>query len=544
MPGEPPPLNPHIATAPREVIGDDDDLRTMRNALREGEHVTLASDGHVYVSRDAGTPMSETQEAFIESKLGHVIELARARYGVGVKPDGTIFADRADHLSKVMYDPDPALSEQQRLLVRQGISEGAHVQVHADGRVEYFLARDTPKPPAAQVARLQAAFDDQVSGGRLLSEMTNGHSLSANPDGSLDYRPVAPGPDPVLFPEDRVILDTIDEFEAEAAALDLGAGAARIGALEEMLHGERAAITRRDEAGREHAAAEGAAREAERQADDARDRGNEFAKFEQESWRKADAAKAAGDTALAQEATESAQGLAVMKINARLEEETAREALAKHRATAARHADEEQRFEAEVVGTKRRAKELEDVFDTQEEQAKEYRVAAAELREAERLEEALPDLEARGVPGVERIRTAAAEHRRLAAEAAERGNAFDKPVATVPDPPVSTIDSAPPSPEPTRPVTLPPPVHDDLRDFSDEVGSDTPATSAADVDAVDSASAAELDLEVPAAAADAVAMQEIEMPAMDLSGERDFAEPPPAPDSGFEDTGFGDDAIV
>ena len=34
------------------------------------------------------------------------------------------------------------------------------------------------------------------------------------------------------------------------------------------------------------------------------------------------------------------------------------------------------------------------------------------------------------------------------------------------------------------------------------------------------------------------------MPAMDLSGERDFAEPPPAPDSGFEDTGFGDDAIV
>ena len=269
----------------------------------------------------------------------------------------------------------------------------------------------------------------------------------------------------MLFPEDRVILDTVDEFEAEAAALDLGAGAARIGALEDMLHGERAAITRRDEAGRERAAAEGAAREAERQADDARDRGNEFAKFEQESWRKADAAKAAGDTALAQEATESAQGLAVMKINARLEEETAREALAKHRATAARHADEEQRFEAEVVGTKRRAKELEDVFDTQEEQAKEYRVAAAELREAERLEEALPDLEARGVPGVERIRTAAAEHRRLAAEAAERGNAFDKPVT---GPTLRCRRSTAAEPGAHPPVTLPPPVHDDLRDFSDD----------------------------------------------------------------------------
>jgi hypothetical protein len=107
-----------------------------------------------------------------------------------------------------------------------------------------------------------------------------------------------------------------------------------------------------------------------------------------------------------------------MKINARLEEEAAREALTKHRAAAAQHAGDEQRLETDVTGVKRRAKELEDVFDAQEDQAKEYRTAAVELREAERLEVALADLETRGVPGVERIRTAAAEHRRLAAEAA------------------------------------------------------------------------------------------------------------------------------
>ena len=243
------------------------------------------------------------------------------------------------------------------------------------------------------------------------------------------------------------------------------------------MHGERAAITGRDEAGRQRAAAEGAAKEAQRQADDAGQRADELAKLELDAWRKADAAKASGDTALAAEATESAQGLAVLKINARLEEQAARDALGKHRALAARHADEEQRLDAEVLGAKRHAKQLEDVFDAQEDQAKEYRRAAAELTEAERLEAALPDLEARGVPGVDRIRTAAAEHRRLAAEAAERGNAYDKPVATVPDPPVSTTDPAP-SPEPNRPVTLPPPVHDDLRDFSDDVGS--PATSAMD----------------------------------------------------------------
>ena len=332
MGGEQPTLNPHIPTAPKDVIGDDDDLRIMRKALREGKDVTLASDGHVYVSSRAGTPMSEAQEAFIESKLGHVIELARAGYGVGVKPDGTIFGDRADHLAKVMYDPDPALSEQQRLLVQQGISEGAHVQVHADGRVEYFLARDTPKPAAAQVARLQKAFDEQVSSGRLLTEMKNGQSLSANPDGSLDYRPVHPGPEAVLFPEDRVVLDTVTEFESEAEALELGAGAARIGALEDLLHGERAAITGRDEAGRQRAAAEGAAKEAQRQADDAGQRADELAKLELDAWRKADAAKASGDTALAAEATESAQGLAVLKINARLEEQAAQDALGKHRA--------------------------------------------------------------------------------------------------------------------------------------------------------------------------------------------------------------------
>ena len=90
--------------------------------------------------------MSAAHEQFIESKLGHVVVLARRGYGVSVHPDGTISADRADHLSKVMYDPDPELSEQQRLLIQRGVSEGGPVRVHSDGRVEYFLAEDSPAP--------------------------------------------------------------------------------------------------------------------------------------------------------------------------------------------------------------------------------------------------------------------------------------------------------------------------------------------------------------------------------------------------------------
>jgi hypothetical protein len=500
--------NEHIPTAPHEVIGDDGDLRIMRKALREGKHVTLAPDGKVYVSSDAGTPMSETNEAFIESKLGHVIELARSGYGVGVKPDGTIFADRADHLAKVMYDPDPALSEQQRLLIRQGVAEGAHVQVHADGRVEYFRARDAVRPPAAQASRLQEAIDEQISSGRLLTEMRSGLSLSANPDGSLDYRRVDPGPEPVLFPEDRVILDTASEFETEAAELELGAGAARIGGLEDYLHGERAAAGKRDEAGRGRAAAEGAASEAGRQADVAEQRANELSRAETEAWQKAAAAKQAGNATLAAEATEQANALHVMLITARLEGESAREAEAANRAAAAGHAEQEQRFDDDSRAVRRRAKELEDVFDAQEDQAREYRTAAAELREAERLEAALPDLESRGVAGVERIREAAAEHRRLATEAAERGNAYDQPPALQPDPATPTAPSAPA--EPTGPVTKPPPFHDDLRDYSELDDAGDPLDDTAFVDPSEPPTQmAELD--VP----------EIEMPPMDLSADVD-----------------------
>ena len=87
------------------------------------------------------------------------------------------------------------------------------------------------------------------------------------------------------------------------------------------------------------------------------------------------------------------------------------------------------------------------------------------------------------------------------------------------DPPVSTTDPAP-SPERNRPVTLPPPFHDDLHDFSDDVGS--PAASAIDGEPTDLTASATLDVEPPtleALVAGAVAMAEIENPAIDDSGE-------------------------
>ena len=76
--------NDHIPTAPKDVIGDDGDLRQMRDALRAGKRVVLAPDGHVYVASDADktAPMTEAQETFIEAKLGRVKRL------VGIGPPG------------------------------------------------------------------------------------------------------------------------------------------------------------------------------------------------------------------------------------------------------------------------------------------------------------------------------------------------------------------------------------------------------------------------------------------------------------------------
>ncbi|MDO8362249.1 MAG: hypothetical protein Q7V88_05085, partial [Actinomycetota bacterium] len=66
--------------------------------------------------------------------------------------------------------------------------------------------------------------------------------------------------------------------------------------------------------------------------------------------------------------------------------------------------------------------ELEHVFEEQEDQVSSARQAAAELAEAERLEAALPDLEARGVEGLDRVRAAIAGHRATAEALVEHGN--------------------------------------------------------------------------------------------------------------------------
>jgi hypothetical protein len=517
--------NEHIPTAPRDVIGDDGDLRQMRDALRAGKRVTLAYDGKVYVSSDASTPMSEANENFIESKLGHVIELARQGYGVSVAPDGTISADRADHLSKVRYDPDPALSEQQRLLIQRGVTEGAMVRVHSDGRVEYFLAKDAVPPNPEQAVRLQAAIDAEISSGRLLTSMQNGETLSANPDGSLDYRRTAPGPEPVQFPEEGGApaggttpntLGTADELDAEAKSLELGAGAARINATEDYEGAATDAVKLRDAAVRNRKAAEAAAAEADRQVVEKQDVVARIAAEQTQVAARAEQLRDSGDPAGAEEQAEKWYRLRAEERVAQQEVTAAQEAAKAGRADVDRHTKDEATYEAQVRGSFTQRQKLEDVFDEQEDQARVYRQAATEMREAERLEAAYADVRSRGVAGAERVRDAAAQHRAAADQLSAKARAFDAPPAPT--------TSTPPTTETTTTFVSP---NSPLADgFGDTNPGDTPDDASPDPVAA-AAADPEIEIEMPAmdvgtdsgdvAAADPEI--EIEMPALDLSSD-------------------------
>ena len=434
--------------------------------------MTLAYDGKVYVSSTAGPAMTPAHEQFIESKMGHVVELARSGYGVSVRPDGTISADRADHLSKVMYDPDLELSEQQRLLIQRGVSEGGQVHVHSDGRVEYFLAKNSSPPDPAQVARLQQAVDEEIRSGRLLEALRAGETLSANPDGSLDYIRTGPGPDPIEFPEDGGATARLgaDDLDAEALALELGAGAARLDAAGEYETAATEAVTRRDDAVRLRKAAEAGQAEAERQVTEKQAVAERIRVEQARVGADAEQARTAGDLRRAEELSERLVRLRIEERAAAAEVSSAEAAATAGKAEVARQVEAEARHEEAARSAFGRQQRVEDVFDQQEDQARVYRQAATELGEAERLEAAYADLVARGVAGADRVQQAAGEHRAQAEVLRRQAEAFDAPPAT--DGTGGGGDAAPP-------VRLPPPVFD-LGDVSD-AGADVFAPT--DVDA-------------------------------------------------------------
>jgi hypothetical protein len=545
--------NDHIDTAPKDTIGDDGDLRQMRDALRAGKTVTLAYDGKVYISPEAKAPMTGAHENFIESKLGHVIELARQGYGVTVHPDGEISADRADHLSKVMYDPDPALSEQQRGLIERGVSEGAQVRVHSDGRVEYFLARDAVAPSADQAAELRAWVKAEIDSGRLGTAMQNGETMSLNPNGSVDYIHTAPGPDPVQFPDGGVPAQTptmsAEDMDAEAKALELGAGAARINAQDDYETEATAAVTRRDTAELDRDAAQARMESAERQVVEKQAVLERIQQEQAEVAARAVQLRDSGDLTGAEEQAEKWYRMRAEERVAATEVGGAQKAFDTSRNDYLHRAQDVRTGESDAGAAFTKRQRLEDVFDEQEDQARAYRGAATELREAQRLEEAYADLSARGVAGAERVKEAAAQHRAKADELGAKARAFDDQGVPTSQLPMDDGSDAGTDQAAVAAVTAGVDIDIDIEipsvdatassatmDVDVDVDVDTTTTSADPPTVAD-----DVDIEMPStdfgADVPAVADVEIEMPAMDFGSESsvvgDVAQFDPAADGSF-----------
>lgn len=212
---------------------------------------------------------------------------------------------------------------------------------------------------------------------------------------------------------------TVEALMTQADAIERSTRARRGEALEEYVRAGTAGLGGDDATTRSRVAAKAAAEEAARQVELATG-GREILRSTRDlEVEAAAAARDRGDYAKALEHDEAA-AIAAAKLR-----------IAEHRLEHAEKAMWQQRAEVdrwtpvddEVIRHVDREIErqrLEDEFDVQEVKAIDYRNAAGELAEAERLEAALPDLEARQVAGVERVRAAAAEHRRLATEAVDR----------------------------------------------------------------------------------------------------------------------------
>jgi hypothetical protein len=179
--------------APESAIMDVWDLAEMRDALREGKTVTVASNGHVYVSHDAAAPMTPQTETFIESKLGEIKKFLLTDGGMTIEPNGKIRGDFAGHRMKYNLDPDPNIGTDDLNLIHSAIAAGANVGILPDGSVHYMLTAGAKAPDAATAKQIMDGFDAEIRSGAVAKALAEGRAV-------------------------RLIGDTVDEVPAPTLA--------------------------------------------------------------------------------------------------------------------------------------------------------------------------------------------------------------------------------------------------------------------------------------------------------------------------------------
>jgi hypothetical protein len=469
--------------APEGAILDDGDLQEMRDALRVGKHVTIASDGHVYVSgQPTGKPMTPEAETFIEAKLGVVKEMVMMGGGMSIHPDGHMAGAFASQHIKVSLGPDRQLDADELNLIRSGIMSGATIAVLPDGSVQTVLKPGTPAPTGARAKEIMDFFDKEVSSGRFIKTLEDGNVVRLTGDqyeefplpnvktapgmdfpeqgGPLTPPPPAEPPKPETVDVDLLgdpaeMTQLSDQLDARAAQLR-NEMAKHLGQETTRLGTERDAAARREWSAQREI--EAAKIQVNRENKVVADERKVIDRLESE----ARALEAKGNTTLAEEKREEARV------------HLSREAAAGDRSRAADEARKQLEVEAKAQGEKVKSlesqlaanndavKQGEVALDAMEKRADLLDVAAAKLGESKRLEAQAKELRAKGdTAGADKLQQQAdgiaaqgfgaqADADKITIDTAALGTAVGQPV-TQP----GAADTG------TRPVTLPPPIFDD-----------------------------------------------------------------------------------
>ena len=458
----------------------------IRESLYTGRGVRLFGDEPPVAKLDVLTPMTAEGEAFFSGKLDKVAELLDRGFIVNIDSDGSILARTPDNGSRYLSTQESEIDAMDRIMVKSALEQGATVAIEADGSL-VIDAATTPKsvPPATAAAQF-AEFERMADSGHIGSE------LAAGRDFQFEATAVPVSPAPLEDP-----FDSAAEVVAEADSLQLGVDVARAIAVPEYVTDKQEAEAQRMAAERQLAMTTAERDVSQRQAAAAQAEAISNTQFAAERRAKATTLREAGKVAEADAAEADAGNFDAI---ATVHVQTALTAQHEFDVADGRVAGEMAEVDRSTVASHEVNAEMsrfEKVFGEQEDQVLFARMAADELGEAERLEAALPDMETRGVAGLDRVRAAIAEHRATAESYVEKGNLRaatdiigadqDATDPDVIDPDVIDLDVIDPTVDPAVPEPILTDPDDIDPEDTDPDDTDTDATEPDDTESDDTA---------------------------------------------------------
>jgi len=379
----------------------------IRTSLYSGRGVRLSGNDAPTTMLEPSTEMTAEGDAFLTGKLDKIAELLDRGFVVNIDSQGAILATTPDRRSRYISTQETDIDVMDRLMVKQALEQGSKVSFEADGSLVIDAVPDGAVPTAEVAAARFVEFERLADSGQINTELAEGRDFQF--DESL-----VPVTEPQVDAPLEDPFDTAAELEAEAAGLQMGLEAARDLSLDAYATDKGAAEAERLAAERQVASITAEKGEAERQIATARTDLEQYNAKQAELLAEVARANDVGDVGAATHASGQYESYSAIMTVREQSIESAQAALADVEDRLAAATAEATAAQARSVGVGEEQHADMAVLEAQEAEAGFARSAAAELAEAERLEAALPDLEARGVEGTELVRAAIAEHREQA----------------------------------------------------------------------------------------------------------------------------------